>query len=49
MMLVGMSIRPTNNIQKHEMVLQSLACGFEINGNVCARVCVVLGLHHCPV
>ena len=22
------------------MVLRSLACGFEINGNVCARVCV---------
>ena len=30
------------------MVLQSLACGFEINGNVCVRawLCVGLRLHH---
>ena len=31
------------------MVLQSLACGFEINGNVSTWLCVGLGLHHRPV
>ena len=28
------------------MVLQSLARGFEINGNVYTWLCVGLGLHH---